>query len=123
MNIKEARIGNLFIGFDNKQFEFLPEHYFLIGEGYDIDEIIKAPIELIKEHLIKFGFKKVVIKMTIDYIYYEYKNFRVFIINNGFEIEMQVLGEWFNFGVIYTHVHQLQNVIHSLTGEELTLKE
>ena len=67
------------------------------------------PIPLTEEWLLRFGFKKGV-------KYWSY---------NGFDVDFK---EWFGFNKMVAksplkHVHQLQNLYFSITGEELTIKE
>ena len=85
--------------------------------GYDINQI--KPIPLTEEWLIKFGFDKRTnindcnaytskIRADIDIIEYSY----------GFSADLEV-----EHLSVLKYVHQLQNLIHALTGEELTIKE
>jgi hypothetical protein len=72
------------------------------------------PIPLTEEWLIKFGFKHDEILST-----YVFNGSFGFIENNYTKLGIE-------YGAIWTeckYVHQLQNIIFALTGEELTIKE
>lgn len=59
MKIQELRIGNWFIGYNGKPFQWSLEHFELLTlekNRPDIDEIIKSPIPLTEEILLKCGF-------------------------------------------------------------------
>ena len=79
----------------------------------NIDEVY--PISLIEEWLLKFGFRKT------EYCFGLIKNFgklRLTIFTDGcFKIETNDLP------IEIKNVHQLQNLIFSLTGEELTISK
>ena len=83
--------------------------------GYEVNEVI--PIPLTEEWLIKFGFEA----NKSNYLKYS-------LIKNGFAIEFEVPengdiegGFLERIGVEMYYVHQLQNLYHALTGEELEI--
>jgi len=85
-------------------------------------EMNPSPIPLTEEWLERFGFEKTYSELS----YCEYDLGKI-----GVEINSDKLTvsynygsdvEWVNFNHI-KHVHQLQNLYHALTGEELTIKE
>jgi len=80
------------------------------GCAWSVDEI--KPIPITEEWLVKFGFTK-----TLDS--YFLKGFRVRFYE-GVSIDYK---EIHLFEIINYPIHQLQNLYHSLTGEELTIKE
>ncbi|AZA91146.1 Uncharacterised protein [Chryseobacterium nakagawai] len=109
--LQELRLGNkvlrngIVVNVDNQTFwdiEKYPDQY--------------EPIELTEDWLLKMGFEKLVHK------YYKLGDYSVsmpkdeirFIICNYMESPPSVK---------IKHVHQLQNLFHSLCGEELTIKE
>ena len=82
------------------------------------------PIPLTEEWLVKFGFEKVNDNfMTIESYHYENKNCWIYLIADGFELELNTLSERNNLCRTYKYVHQLQNLYFALTGEELTISE
>lgn len=87
------------------------------------DEFVE-PIPLTEEWLVKFGFEKVNDNfMTIESYHYENKNCWIYLIADGFELELNTLSERNNLCRTYKYVHQLQNLYFALTGEELTISE
>lgn len=117
MTATEIRIGNYFMGYDGKPFQWTYEHFCLLKRDADVDEIIKEPIALTGEVLEACGF--------------EYKsNTNI----DGDEIEW--LEHPLMADVTYRNgqfhyilgsrqiphlkcLHHIQNIIHSLTGQEL----
>jgi hypothetical protein len=86
------------------------------------DQFIE-PIPLTVEWLMKFGFNKVIDHwIGFESYHYENKNGWIYLIEEGFEIELNILKERHNLGRTYKYVHQLQNLYFALTGEELTIK-
>lgn len=115
----ELRIGNIVLNQDGKEeiwtiecFKTLTEHPHLAS--------VWSYIPLTEELLLRFGFDK---KTGITFR----KDNYVLVFNND--------EHCFSFGIIFLdgtpstwfnkikYVHQLQNLFHSLTGEELTLKK
>jgi hypothetical protein len=75
---------------------------------YSFDDM--NPIPLTEEWLVRFGFDKYICEF----------------LKGGFKIEWdkkwRYFFQWYDITYI-KHVHQLQNLYHSLTGEELEIKE
>lgn len=85
---------------------------------YDIDSI--KPIPLTEEWLLKFGFDK-----TIERSYSTGQEVEYFVYKMHDLTYNAIQDTWWLRGVMNhypIYVHQLQNLVHSLTGEELTIK-
>jgi hypothetical protein len=119
MKSSELRIGNLVI--NNLNGEIL-KPCDVLCDGINTDNIeglnyaFIEPIQLTEEWLLNFGFKK----HHITHIVYEL---------NGTALAVKIWEDQFIcfWGRTSTkseikHVHQLQNLYHSLTGEELISK-
>jgi len=119
MKATELRLGNL-ISFSNRaggETEMIVEagDFFRMveddGEGYN-------PIPLTEEWLVKFGFEKFGNKKTGNQLWS--------MSNPSWSIWLNSDGTWdVNFwqgGKKRKYVHQLQNLFHALTNEELTIK-
>jgi len=78
------------------------------------------PIPLTEEWLIKFGFDKDDVEDYIKLID-EYTFLAVDLVDS--ECHTGVGVEWARVPLLIEHVHQLQNLYISLTGEELKIKE
>lgn len=114
----ELRIGNLFIGYDDKIFEWSLNEFSLLDKNIALDEIIRETIPLTEEWLFKipsFQQGKHIIQ-----------------INGTSELWLLSTGKWYIAGVDCPNenyatevnikdVHQLQNLYFALTGEELTI--
>ena len=110
MKSTELRIGNLVRDFtDHCNINILAE---------DLTNTKNfQPIPLTEDWLLKFGFEK-----EFDYWCHSAEYF---------EIAETTEGNWCNSingyeyrnGNNFQHVHQLQNLYHALTGEELTIKQ
>ena len=107
---QELRLGNkilsngIVVTVDNQTFwdiEKYPDQY--------------EPIELTEDWLLKFGFK------PAEFHDFLYKN--IFIINYGGKYYRAYLDGKTRIDVELKYVHQLQNLIHSICGEELKIKE
>jgi hypothetical protein len=84
-----------------------------IGFVRSLADIGIKPIPLTEEWLLKFGF----LKNLTSWTNWEKPN-------NTKEVRLIIQGKYlFYNGRIIEHVHQLQNLYYSLTGEELELKE
>jgi hypothetical protein len=110
MNSNNFRIGNIALG-KTCTGELVEQ----IVESINSDRthgqtwIIDQPIPLTEELLVKFGFKK----DKIDSTYYK----------DDFEICLPFFVRWKESHLSgINHVHQLQNLMFALTGEELTTK-
>ena len=82
-------------------------------KGIDTREV--EPIYLNEDWLLKFGFK------PAEFHDFLYKN--IFIINYGGKYYRAYLDGKTRIDVELKYVHQLQNLIHSICGEELKIKE
>ena len=130
MKIQELRIGNWFIGYNGKPFQWSLEHFELLTlekNRPDIDEIIKSPIQLTEEILLKCGFSDKDYKQGYTGIDYERGAMTFdFVLNKP-----GVMGNWnkcYTFSlpdyrfVNIDYLHQLQNLYFDLTGEELEVE-
>lgn len=130
MKIQELRIGNWFIDYSNKPFQWDLEYSKLLTlerNRPDIDEVIKSPIQLTEEILLKCGFSDKDYKQ--GYTGVDYKNGAMtfdFVLNNP-----GVMGDWnkcYTFSlpdyrfVNIDYLHQLQNLFFDLTGKELDVE-
>lgn len=111
---KDLRIGNWLFWADNKtEFEITIGILISVEFWNHIENKDIKPIPLTEEWLIKFGFKKnkdcfkkfaYEVGMVGNHLWY---------LDNGSSMLIDRL----------EYVHQLQNLYHALTGEELTPKE
>jgi hypothetical protein len=126
----ELRIGNFIETY--RIGGFFKEHQ--IAKGFEIDDYdgesldVVRPIQLTEEWLLKFGFirqggRNMWVKDKLCIELKELPNIRGEFIQ-GWYIGLKDLGNvLFHSFMKIESVHQLQNLIHALTGEELTIKE
>lgn len=127
VDVNELRIGNWFIGYDNKPFQWELEHFKMLST-VDVDEIIKSPIPLTEDILLKCGFEKKsmydVEKYRIEVWFLEDIGY----LSPNFEYCINASNdhsEYDNITALSTpmnSLHQLQNLYFSLTGKELEVK-
>ena len=103
MKASELRIGNSIM--QDGDFVFVTWWRLELMEKNKLEY---KPIPLTQEWLFKFGFEKAYETC------YQYKDF---ILNDKF-IMMDI-----DITIQLKYVHQLQNLYHALTGEELTIKD
>lgn len=119
MKAQELRIGNLILKHDGSVItvtgKFLAEY-----EGHENEQILTNPprpffsgIPITEEWLLKAGFHR----QTSNHYYIFYKDKVLFTIYNG---SLVIEGGYMPIKLEF--VHELQNLIHSLTGEELEFK-
>ena len=106
----ELRIGNHFIGYDGKEFQWLLSDFNILFTGVDVDELIKSPIPLTPEVLESCGFEV----FPWGYVKKSSKDFGVRINLRSFNYDVSG-----NSPVKIEYLHQLQNLYFALTGEEL----
>lgn len=111
IDAKELRLNNLFIGFDDKVFQWSLAHFTLLYDEIDITEIIKSPIKITEELLLMFGFKK----RLGDF--FELDDFGCMIIDDG----VAILYCGHQLGT-FKYLHELQNLKYELSRNELLLK-
>lgn len=58
MEIKDLRIGNYYIGYDDKLKQVDLGVFYLLFNDVDLDEIIKSPVLLTETWLVNLGFEK-----------------------------------------------------------------
>lgn len=128
MNIKveEIRIGNWFMGFDSKPFQWQLSDFWLLENG-SIDEIIKAPIPLSPELLEKCGFVEAVDEDGHSGLVLHITNcigekYSLWHFSN---ITKDPCVALFHQSILIGRnmycLHQLQNSLFSLHGKELTI--
>lgn len=117
MKANELRIGLWFIGYDRMPFQWGLQQFELLSLDVDIDEIIKEPIPLTEEHLIKMG---TVIKLFMGTLRFDrfrfswkdsYKYWYVTDYNTGTYITK------------IEFVHELQNFFMFVNGQELEVNQ
>lgn len=123
MKIQELRIGNWFIGYNGKPFQWSLGHFGLLTlkkNRPEIDDIIKSPIPLTEEMLSEFTMKwgtdpqepnALMVFKNGEFEILKFKDEDHFFYSNG---------RGFHADIIY--LHQLQNLYFVLTGEELEVK-
>jgi len=112
MKANELRIGNWIGQKGGSQFQVIVD----VAEAPNFwknNLDISHGIPLTEEWMVKFGFE--------DDLPWKYKQFRLDDQERLHIIDNSGYGSIISRGVKY--VHQLQNIIHSLTGEELPIKE
>jgi len=111
-----SKVGSLSIGIDKTIFSIGVEDYHFIADYKGI-----KPIPLTEEWLLKFGFKTDFYGGQGNVCYYASKGkFKIYSIedNKSYQYDYTL-----NMFTMIKHVHELQNLYHALTGEELTIKE
>lgn len=128
MKPTDVRIGNL-VKCDGRIFEIYgtdKEYPYLNTEEFGVgvvewDDIMGVP--LTEDILLKVGFKKSKDHSrypSIEIYHYENDYCWVYLLDDGvFEIEIITLDERHNLCRAYKYLHQLQNIILDITGEEL----
>lgn len=124
MKANELRIGNFVLfaeeGTEFKVNEISEEGLWVINDEEKtwIELDCFEPIPLTEEWLLKFGFEKVDNNWQKEWLllHVNLKTGTIdFLLNEPYSGKMRV--------TILESVHQLQNLIYALTGEELTIKE
>jgi hypothetical protein len=122
MKASDLRIGNLIYLKGDKVIEVTSVDTMMVFYGERQEANIPQdaqPIPLTEEWLLKFGFqiKELANYVSIDFTTYEKGKL---IINDANWIDYD--DSRIDLGYNLKYVHQLQNLYHSLTGEELTIK-
>jgi hypothetical protein len=114
MNAKELRIGNA-IWFDRREkVKWVNARVIADIESQSPEQpLLYSPIPLTEEWLVKFGFQKAILNTWVmpEYIYSSITLQRQ---KDGFIVT--------DLPIQIKSVHQLQNLIQALTGEELEIK-
>lgn len=108
MTATELRLDNLIFNHKGEVVKFDGDFYHWIDGGYN-------PIPLTEEWLLKFGFEKVAPQT------YLFDTWYVDVVNG--DISFYLDGDACVSYVYLEHVHQLQNLFYSLTGQELNTKK
>ena len=122
MKVNELRVGNWFMGYHDP-FKWILEHFDLLKQA-DLDEIIKEPIPLSEDILLKCGFE---MELSISTPTFICKQRRDLIVQSLPEIGSYIFrikaGMGYPTFVRYVdYLHQLQNLFFAITGEELEVE-
>ena len=122
MKAGELRIGNWFVGYDNKPFQWDLTHFSMLvleQNAPEVDELIRGPIPLTEEILLKCGFE-------LSDCHWDYWNpdeelsFCMTIFEDGMFFSA---GEGIRLNKYpIEYVHQLQDIFYVITGKELEVK-
>lgn len=116
MKVNELRIGNWVMGY-NDPFKWSLEHFDLLKQA-DLDEIIKAPIPLTEEILLKCGFAynhpESRDSFSLGNIHF-LLNDGDSVIGNGLYMNGYRIAD-------VRYLHQLQSLYFAITGEELKVE-
>ncbi len=122
MKAGELRIGNWFVGYDNKPFQWDLTHFSMLAQGYnapEVDELIRGPIPLTEDILLKSGLEL----SYCDWGYWDPKeelSFCMTIFEDGMFFSA---GEGIKLNKYpIEYVHQLQDIFYVITGKELGVK-
>ena len=120
MKIQELRIGNWFIGYNGKPFQWSLEHFEILTLEKNRANIIKSPIPLTEYMLSEFTMKwgtdpqepnALMVFKNGEFEILKFEDEDHFFYSNG---------RGFHADIIY--LHQLQNLYFDLTGEELEVE-
>ncbi len=122
MKAGELRIGNWFVGYDNKPFQWDLTHFSMLvleQNAPEVDELIRGPIPLTEEILLKCGFE-------LSDCHWDYWNpdeelsFCMTIFEDGMFFSA---GEGIRLNKYpIEYVHQLQDLFCVITGKELEVR-
>lgn len=122
MKAGELRIGNWFVGYDNKPFQWDLTHFSMLvleQNAPEVDELIRGPIPLTEEILLKCGFEL----SNCDWGYWnpdEELSFCMTIFEDGMFFSA---GEGIRLNKYpIEYVHQLQDLFCVITGKELEVR-
>lgn len=120
--IKEVDImlGNWFIGYDGKPFQWDAECFYLTQGSVSTNELINKPIPLTEDILLKAGFRKR--KMSgydTHFIYSLFIGGEAIDITAIYNANFSIMLHGVARGVKY--LHRLQNIIKIVTGNELEI--
>ena len=122
MKIEELRIGNWVMGYHDP-FQWSLEHFDLLKQA-DLDEIVKEPVLITEEVLLKCGFENKSGSFVPTFICKQRRDLLVQVLPDMgsciFRIE---IGMGYPTFVRYVdYLHELQNLFYAITGEELDIK-
>lgn len=115
----DIMLGNWFIGYDGKPFQWKGYHFGMIEnevECVTIDEIIKSAIPLTEDILLKAGFE------------INYKGFIHKYPIDGYKMVLRTGDDGFRYCLNINHsikikyLHQLQNLFKLITGNDLKIE-
>ena len=114
IKIEELRIGNWVMGYHDP-FQWSLDHFDLLKQA-DLDEIIKEPVLITEEVLLKSGF---VNNKPKDWGSFTLGNIN-FLKEDGNKMNGLYMNGYRVADIRY--LHQLQNAYYAITGEELDIK-
>lgn len=124
----DIMIGNRFIGYDGKPFRWVLDHFHLLDIGCDVSELIKSPIPLTEDILLKAGAKRLEENKVAIMLNDPSTHLILMKIGTHWYPEIEQIGEFVSDGVNTVHlnfidyVHQAQNLFISLTGNDLKIE-
>lgn len=127
MTANEIRLSNWFIGYDDKPFKWEIEHFANLATVYP-DEIIKSPIPLTEEILLKAGGKRFDEDKIILMLNDPSTHLVLMKVGTHWFPQIEQTGEFASEGVnvvflnFIDYLHQLQNLFFALTGEEIKIE-
>ena len=119
MKVNELRVDNWFMGYHDP-FKWSLEHFDLLKQA-DLDEIIKEPIPLTEEILLKCGFENKSGSFVPTFICKQRRDLLVQVLN-GCIFRIKTDMEYPTFVRYFDYLHQLQNLYFAITGEELEVR-
>lgn len=131
----ELRIGNC-IWDDTLQRVKFVTHRVISDLASSAEPLPYSPIALTREWLVRCGFNKLeqVIGIYEDELHYSYRNHKLeltftvaYVVDRSpadiTRIRIRLDGEILFVPKGIIHLHQLQNIYHALTGDEITIKQ
>ena len=120
MKIEELRIGNWVMGYHDP-FQWSLEHFDLLKQA-DLDEIVKEPIPLSEELLLKCGFEIKPDSALPTFVYSGRLDLQVEFMLGKYSFRIEVENRHTTFVRVVDYLHQLQNLYFAITGEELRVE-
>lgn len=117
----DIMIGNWFIGYDGKPFQWDAECFYLMQGEVSTSEMIYCPIPLTEDILLKAGFSKH--KMSgydTHFVYSLFIGGETIGITAIYNADFSIMLHGVARGVKY--LHRLQNIIKIITGNDLKIE-
>lgn len=115
IKIEDLRIGNYYVGYDDKIHEVDLELFRLISNHVELDEIIKSPVPFTEEILIKLG-------LVFEYACWSWRYLSPRMGEWSSYTELSLVNGALTYLKSYpsiTGVHELQNLYFALNSKEL----
>ena len=120
MKVEELRIGNWVMGYHDP-FQWSLEHFDLLKQA-DLDEIIKEPVLITEEVLLKCGFEIKPNSSLPAFAYSRRLDLQVEFMLGEYSFRIEVENRHTTFVRVIKYLHELQNLYFSITGEELEVE-